>query len=532
MKVTSSIILVAILLGLVGCGGGSDGISSPVSGSSSGGGPISPPLSPQPEDWWYDEPVGGDDYQHVDTNPFVMTVHDPLSTFGVDVDTASYDIFRRDAAQFRLPNPDSVRVEEYVNYFRYQYPAPIVGEAEHPFHINLAAAPNILDRDTHILRVGLQAAEVAPEDKKPANLVFLIDRSGSMGGSDRLPLAKLMLIETLDLLEPTDTITIVTYASQTALTLEPTQVAEKDLIIAAIQSLTASGATSGAGGIQLAYEQAETMFIEGGLNHVILCTDGDFNVGASSDEELIALIEEKRQTGITFTALGFGSGNLNDAMLEATSNAGNGIYGVITSEQQARQYVAERMLSNLMYIAKDVKVQVEFNPNLVSSYRLIGYENRAIDDDDFEDDEVDAGEIGAGHQVTALYEMVLAGRAVPEAPGAPEVDDGNPYAGPVEVEIGDYVLVKVRYKPVDAAAEDPAIEVRASLAAVAENIETADADLRWVVAVAAFAELVKGSPFADDAHLDQVSAIFAEQKSRDPAREEFNDLVKNVINRL
>lgn len=219
-------------------------------------------------------------------------------------------------------------------------------------------------------------------------------------------------------------------------------------------------------------------------------------------------------------------------MLEATSNAGNGVYAVISSEQQARQYAEERMLSNLTYVAKDVKVQVEFNPDLVASYRLIGYENRAIDDDEFEDDEVDAGEIGAGHQVTALYEMVLAGNAMPDAPGAPEVDDGAPYAGEVQVDIGDFVLVKVRYKPVDATAEDPAIEVRTSLTAVTDDLAVADDDLRWAVAVAAFAEIVKDSPFADKAHLDQVSAIFAEQKSRDFAREELYERALDVIDLL
>lgn len=530
MKIINSIILAALLMGLTACGGGT---SDPgIGGSSSSGAPI----APQPDDWWYDEPGGGDRYEYVGTNPFVMTVHDPLSTFGVDVDTASYDIFRRDALSGLPPSSASVRVEEYVNFFRYQYPAPVFGETEHPFHIALAAAPNILDRDTHILRVGLQAAEVAQQANKAAHLVFLIDRSGSMNSGDRLELVKLMLRATLDLLKPTDLVSVVTYASRVELALEPTLVAEKELIISTINNLVASGATSGGGGIQLAYEQAETMFIEGGLNHVILCTDGDFNVGPSSDEELIALIEEKRQTGITFTALGFGQGNLNDAMLEAISNAGNGIYGVITSPAQAREYVNERMLSNLNYVAKDVKVQVEFNPDLVSSYRLIGYENRAIDDDDFDDDfdddEVDAGEIGSGHQVTALYEMVLAGRAMPHTPGAPEVDDGDPYAGPVAVSIDDYVQVRVRYKPVDATADDPAIEVQASLAAVTEDLQTADEDLRWALAVAAFAEIIKASPFADKAHLDQISAIVAEQSSRDAARAEFHGHVQRLISRL
>lgn len=470
-----------------------------------------------------EETSSGDQYTAASTQPFVMVAHDPLSTFAVDVDTASYDVFRRDVEDGRLPDPASVRVEEYVNYFAYDYPAAD-NTAEVPFSISLAAAPSVLGPERTLLRVGIQGKQPPPaSDKRPTNLVYLVDVSGSMSTSDRLPLAQQVLSQSLDLLDATDTVSIVTYASDTGVRLAPTKVSERELILSEIAGLAASGSTAGASGIQLAYAQAEAAFIEGGTNHVVLCTDGDFNVGVSSTAELLALIKEKRQTGVTFTALGFGSGNLNDAMLEAVSNAGNGFYGVISSEEQAARYVDERLLSTLSLIARDMKVQVEFNPELIEAYRLLGYENRAIADRDFENDVVDAGEIGAGHRVTALYELVLAGAALPALEGAPLPTSGAPYGGVREVASGDLVQVEVRYKTVDASSEDPALEVSASLAASAQamSLAAADADLAWAISVAGFAEVLKGSPYAGSADLDALDAVFAEQSERDPDREEF-----------
>jgi len=513
------------LLVVSGCGGGDQSL---VGSSSSSGGPTFPPLNP--DDLLTDyEREQGDQFQLVGTHPFVVVTHDPLSTFGVDVDTASYDIFRRDLQNSnRLPQADSVRVEEYINYFDYGYPAPTLKD-EQPFQISLSAAPHILDRATHLLRVGIQAAKPADIEKRPANLVFLIDRSGSMAGSDKLPLVQKLLIEALGILDPTDTVTLVTYASGTAVELEPTKVEDKATIVSAINDLSASGSTNGGEAIQLAYQQAHAGFIAGGINHVILCSDGDFNVGTTSNAALVALIEEQRKTGVTFTALGFGSGNLNDSMLEATSNAGNGTYAVISSERQALDYTNNRLLSNIAYVAKDMKVQVEFNPQLVSHYRLIGYENRDIKDDEFREDEVDAGEIGVGHRVTALYELVLKGGALPEPEDAPEPVDGDDYDGPLEVAGDDYVLVKVRYKEVDATAEDPAKEVSSSLKTLTSQLNAADADLRWAAAVAAFAEILKGSPFADSGYLEQIGAILAEQRTRDSDRAEFYQLFRLAL---
>ncbi|MBN1654545.1 MAG: VWA domain-containing protein [Deltaproteobacteria bacterium] len=467
----------------------------------------------------------GDKYEEVGTNPFVLTAYDPFSTFAADVDSASYDLFRRDVTDGFLPRPASVRLEEYVNYFTYDYPAPSQ-EDEHPFSISLAAAPSLFNSQTRLLRVGIQAVKPPPSEKKPANVVFLIDVSGSMSSSDKLPLVQSLLTQTLEVLGPDDTVAIVTYASGTGVRLTPTPVSEKTAIAAAINGLSAGGSTAGASGIALAYEQAEQGFIEGGINHVVLCTDGDFNVGPSSDQALVDLIEQKRQTGITLTVVGFGSGNLNDSMMEKVTNAGNGIYAVISSQEQAERYAAERMLNTMIQIAKDMKIQVEFNPETVYAYRLLGYENRAIADEDFRNDVIDAGEVGAGHRVTALYELVMVGDEIPDIEGAPEPQDGEPVEGEREISAENMVLVKVRYKEVDATQEDPAFEVSSSLQPeqIADDYSNADMDFQWAIAIASFAEILKHSPYADRGRLDEIEEIVTEQTLRDVDREEFVEL--------
>ncbi|MBN2191537.1 MAG: von Willebrand factor type A domain-containing protein [Polyangiaceae bacterium] len=480
-----------------------------------------------------DEPApAGDRYESVGTNPFVITASDPLSTFGADVDTASYDLFRRDMMDGLLPDPTSVRLEEYVNYFDYGYEAP-AADADHPFSLDLAAAPGLFDHDTVMLRVGIQAV-LPPEDgeKRPANLVFLVDTSGSMTSADKLPLVQYTLTQTLEVLDPTDTVAIVTYAGSTAVRLPPTPVAGSETILDVIHSLASGGSTAGAAGLDLAYAQAQAGFIEGGINHVILCTDGDFNVGPSSTAELVAMIEEERRTGVTLTVLGFGSGNLNDAMMEAISNKGNGVYGVMTDEVSVANYVAERMLSTMNFVAKDMKIQVELNPALVYAYRLLGYENRAIADDEFRDDTVDAGEIGAGHSVTALYELVLTGHEIPSADGAPEPIDGAVYTDAVEVAPEDLVMVKIRYKDVDATETDPAYEVAEALAPKAVGTSEAELDVsfQWATAVASFAEILKGSPYADPERLSTVARVVARPAfDGDPDKEEFESLFVSAV---
>ncbi len=474
-----------------------------------------------------DVPPGneGDQFEEVGTNPFVMTEHDPFSTFAADVDSASYDIFRRDVTYGYLPQPASVRLEEFVNYFKYNYEAP-TPQGDHPFSISLTAAPGLFSAETSLLRVGIQGMLPPPTEKKPANLVFLVDTSGSMSSAVKLPLVKHLLTAAVDVLEAGDRISIVRYASGTGVHLESTDVSEAATIKSAISTLSAGGSTAGAAGIDLAYQQAEQGFIEGGINHVLLCTDGDFNVGPYSDAALVELIEDKRKSGVTLTVLGFGTGNLNDSMMEKVSNAGNGIYGVIASTKQADDYVENKLLSNLVLIAKDMKIQVEFNPQYVTAYRLLGYENREVADDDFRDDKVDGGEVGAGHRVTALYEIVTSDGAVPEVEGAPVIDDGAPVDGERQISAEDMVLVKVRYKNVDATEDDPAYEVRSSMtdADIAPTLNAVDGDFKWATAIAAFAEILKQNAYADVGALDDIDSIIKQYAGQDEERVEFSEL--------
>ncbi|HEY6724700.1 MAG TPA: von Willebrand factor type A domain-containing protein [Polyangiaceae bacterium] len=463
------------------------------------------------------------------TNPFVVARHDPLSTFAADVDTASYDAFRSYALSNLVPDPTRVRLEDFVNYFDYGYDAP-ASDGELPFSIELATAPNPYTSGTKLLRVGIQGKQAPPLERKPTNLVFLVDVSGSMQSPEKLPLVKQVLSETVGILNAQDTISIVTYAGSTGVRLPPTPVSNSELILAEINGLDASGSTAGAAGLDLAYQQAEAGFLEEGLNHIILCTDGDFNVGPSTTEELVERVEEQRRGGVTLTVLGFGAGN-NDALMEGISNAGNGVYGNITDSEQASRYVEERLLTTLVHIAKDVKLQIEFNSSLVYAYRLLGYENRAIVDDEFRDDTVDAGEIGSGHRVTALYELSVDDGTIPAAVDAPDTQNGSAYTGAVEVDSEDWVLVKVRFKEPGASESDPAKEVALSLGAgaLAGNLDESDADFRWAVAVAGVAELLKRSPYAPVNHLDTIEALLNDEAfADDPDKQEFIQLFQNV----
>jgi Ca-activated chloride channel family protein len=512
LTLIASFFLFCALVAAAGCGG--YGEKAP--GSYSGG--TSVPL-PVPTN-------AGDKYTAVGTNPFVTTAYDPLSTFAVDVDTASYDIFRRDVNLGSLPQPASVRLEEYVNDFSYDYPAPTAADPT-PFTISLGATAGVFNRSTALLRVGIRAFEPPPSEKRPTNLVFLVDVSGSMQSADKLPLVQRILRDTLEILAPTDTVSVVSYAGDTQVRLQPTPVSNSAAIINVIDGLNAAGSTNGSAGLTLAYQQARAGYIQGGINHILLCTDGDFNVGPTTTEALLAQVKQERESGVTLTALGFGVGNLNDAMMEAVSDAGNGVYGMISSQTQADKYASERMLSTLVRVANNMKVQVSFNPTRVSAYRLLGYEDRAVADSDFRNDKVDGGEVGAGHRVTALYELVLAGATIPDPDGAPAVLQGPPITdAPSDVAADDVVRVSVRYQAIGDAADAPAHEVGVGLpaAALGANLAAADADLRWAAAMAAFSEILKHSPFADRATLPVIESIAAEQAGRDADRAEFAQL--------
>jgi Ca-activated chloride channel family protein len=386
--------------------------------------------------------LGTEAYEPIIENPFVSAYEAPLSTFGVDVDTASYANVRRFLTSHQLPPPNAVRIEEFVNYFSYDYPQPA---DDKPFAVNVEAGACPWNVGHTLVRVGLKGREI-PRDKRPAsNLVFLVDVSGSMQPENKLPLVKMGLNLLTQQLTESDRVAIVTYSDTAVQRLESTTGANKQAIQGVIDSLQAGGSTNGAGGIQLAYRAALDHFIAGGTNRVILCTDGDFNVGVSDDDQLVQLIQERARTKVFFSALGFGMGNLKDGKLEKLADKGNGQYAYIDSQREAQKVFVEDLAGTLVTIAKDVKVQIEFNPNQVGGYRLIGYENRVMAAQDFNNDAKDAGDIGAGHTVTALYEVLPAG-ALPK----PEVGENLRYRkavvpadGPLASEL---LTVKLRYK--------------------------------------------------------------------------------------
>ena len=386
--------------------------------------------------------LGTEAYEPIVENPFVSAYEAPLSTFGVDVDTASYANVRRFLTSHQLPPPNAVRIEEMINYFTYGYAQPA---DDKPFAVSVEAGACPWNVGHTLVRVGLKGREI-PRDKRPAsNLVFLVDVSGSMQAENKLPLVKMGLNLLTQQLGESDRVAIVTYSDTAVQRLESTNGTNKQAIQTVIDSLQAAGSTNGAGGIQLAYRAALDHFIAGGTNRVILCTDGDFNVGVSDDDQLVKMIQERARTRVFFSVLGFGMGNLKDGKLEKLADKGNGQYAYVDSQREAQKVFVEDLAGTLVTIAKDVKVQIEFNPNQVGGYRLIGYENRVMPAQDFNNDAKDAGDIGAGHAVTALYEVLPAG-AVPK----PEIGDNLRYRkavvpadGPLASEL---LTVKLRYK--------------------------------------------------------------------------------------
>ena len=345
-------------------------------------------------------------YKEIEENTFKLVNAAPLSTFSIDVDKAGYSNIRRMINNGQKIPQDAVKIEEMINYFSYNYPEP---KANEPFSITTEITNSPWNNDTKLLRVGLKGKDISTEKLPNSNLVFLLDVSGSMNSENKLPLLKSALAVLVDKLREQDKVSIVVYAGAAGLVLAPTSGVEKDKILKAIDQLSAGGSTAGGAGIKLAYKIAEENFIEGGNNRVILATDGDFNVGASSDHSMKDLIEEKRKSGVFLTCLGFGMGNYRDSKMETLADKGNGNHAYIDTMQEAQKVLGEEFFGTLYTIAKDVKLQVEFNPKNVQAYRLIGYENRLLNDEDFKDDKKDAGELGSGHTVTAIYEVIPAG---------------------------------------------------------------------------------------------------------------------------
>ncbi|MDT7689140.1 MAG: Ca-activated chloride channel [Acidobacteriota bacterium] len=431
----------------------------------------------------------GESYAKIDENPFLEAARAPLSTFSIDVDTASYSNTRRFINDGQLPPKDAVRIEELVNYFSYDYPQP-AGAA--PFSVTAEVADCPWNSRHRLVHIGLQGKKLSTEDLPPANLVFLIDVSGSMNEPNKLPLVKSSLRTLAAQLTARDRVAIAVYAGSSGLVLPSTPGDRMNEIVSAIERLEAGGSTNGGSGIQLVYRVAQENFIKGGTNRVILATDGDFNVGLTNDNELVRLIEEKRRGGVFLSVLGFGTGNLNDSMMEKLADKGNGNYAYIDTQAEAQKALGEQVAGTLATIAKDVKIQVEFNPRLVAGYRLIGYENRLLAERDFNDDRKDAGEIGAGHTVTALYEVVLAGQKL-ENPGVDELKYRQP-AQETSQSAGanELLTVKLRYKEPDGDVSKP---LNVGVPDSTTSFRNASENFKFAAAVAEFGMLLRDSRY-------------------------------------
>lgn len=447
-------------------------------------------------------------YQHPGDNPIKQVSADPVSTFSIDVDTGSYANVRRMLMAGRLPPQDAVRAEELLNYFNYADPAPEAGGR--PFATHFELGPNPWNSKTRLLRIALSATQIDPDALKPANLVFLLDVSGSMSAADKLPLLKRSLRLLSAQLDAEDRVSIVVYAGASGVVLEPTPGDQSAKIDQALEQLQAGGSTHGSAGIQLAYAKARESFIPGGINRVILATDGDFNVGTTNHEALLDLVEQQRESGIALSTLGFGQGNYNDHLMEQLADHGNGSHAYIDNLLEARKVLVEQMGGTLQTVAADVKIQVEFNPAQVSEYRLIGYENRLLRREDFNNDKVDAGEIGAGHKVVALYEVALRGE------GGERIDPLR-YAAPdaLGAQVGELAFVKVRYKQPGASDSQLLSWPLQRDALQADLAQTSD-DYRFSAAVAAFAQQLRGGEYLQQFDYAKIIELARGSRGDDP----------------
>ncbi|SCW97645.1 MULTISPECIES: VWA domain-containing protein [unclassified Pseudomonas] len=529
---------VTLLVALAGCG-----LSSREAAKPSEPVPVAPSVVPQGEIAYVRQPmakrmvapasmpapsmandaIAGDyrtepreQYAKLPDNPIHSVAETPVSTFSVDVDTGSYANVRRFLNQGSLPPEGAVRLEEMVNYFPYHYALPSDGS---PFGVTTEVAPSPWNPHTRLLRIGIKASDRAVADLAPANLVFLVDVSGSMDRREGLPLVKSTLKLLVDQLRDQDRVSLVVYAGESRVVLKPTSGRDKVTIRNAIDQLDAGGSTAGASGIELAYQMARESFIDKGINRILLATDGDFNVGVSDFDSLKQMAVDQRKSGVSLTTLGFGVDNYNEHLMEQLADAGDGNYAYIDNLLEARKVLVDQLSSTLAVVARDVKLQVEFNPARVSEYRLLGYENRALKREDFNNDKVDAGEIGAGHTVTALYEIVPKGQ-----PGwlEPLRYASTPQS---EGKSGELAMLRVRYKP----AEGGSSRLIEHPIAGVQNDDKPSDDLRFSAAVAAFAQQLKGDGrYTGTMSLKDTAQLARSARGDDPfgLRAEFVQLVE------
>ncbi len=471
-------------------------------------------------------------YQRIETSPVHQVAEAPVSTFSVDVDTGSYSNVRRMLLAGRLPPKDAVRVEEMVNYFPYDYPGPTDG---HPFAVHAEMVDNPWRPGSRLLRIGIKGEDRARESLPPANLVFLVDVSGSMGSANKLPLLKSSLKLLVQRLRPEDRISLVTYSSGTNLVLRNAAGSEKGRISYAIDSLRAGGSTAGASGLDLAYRTAQQGYIPGGINRILLATDGDFNLGITDFDQLKSMVEERRKSGVALSTLGFGVGDYKEHLMEQLADAGDGAYSYIDTLMEAHKVLVNEASSTLETIARDVKIQVEFNPARVSEYRLVGYENRMLAREDFNNDRVDAGDIGAGHTVTAIYELTLAGMPgyvdpprygghdpAPAGAGSSRAGAGT---GAANDPSREFAFVKLRYKRPGESAST--LMTRPVTTDDVRDLAAADADSRFAIAVAGFGQLLRGGRYTGDWDWLTVRELATTARGEDPFgyRGEFLRLV-------
>ncbi|MCA9620905.1 MAG: von Willebrand factor type A domain-containing protein [Myxococcales bacterium] len=451
-----------------------------------------------------EEPVGTEQYTDHGVNPFVDPKKDAVSTFAIDVDTGAYAIARSKLDAGTLPPFAAVRAEEFLNYFDYGYAGPQDGR---PFAVHLHAAPSPYQAGHHLLRVGVQAVRKSRDERAPVHLVYLVDTSGSMQAANKLGLAKKALAILTRELKPTDTVALCTYAGSTRIVLPPTAGSQQETILSALDSLTSGGGTAMSSGMEMAYQLAERTHVQGHVSRVIVLSDGDANIGAQSHDAILERIGHFKKKGITLSTVGFGNGNYKDTMMEQLANQGDGNYTYIDSEKEARRAFGEQLGGMLEVVARDVKIQVEFDPSVVARYRLIGYENRDVADRDFRNDAVDAGEIGAGHRVTALYDIVLE-----KAPA--------PGRSPI--------IVRLRHKPPTGSERATEMAVKMGPEAMSSSFAAAPKSFRFATAVAGFAEILRQSPHAKTWRLADVARIADQARSGSSEQEELVGLVRKA----